>query len=221
MNTIELPKCPVCRKGQLLPSTTQREFLPRGMKVSVELLTSVCNHCGKETVRAAQHEENLRRLADRKYRREYAGLLLGEEILALRHRYGLKQQDASKIFGKGKIAFSRYENEVTYPDDSTTRLLKLAIQMPEALKRLADDAGVAIPLWQERCEDRRLSIRKVPSAPGNLRVLESVDIVAPSATPETTTAGWHEVQKDGHIKVEVEAKIEGHEIKVMPMLEAA
>lgn len=149
------PTCPICRKGQLQPATTFRDFHPRDELVRVELLTSVCDHCGKNTVRAAQHDENLDRLAARKA--HYKGLLLGEEFVALRARYGLTQQAASKIFGKGKIAFSRYENEATYPDDSTTALIKQAIKRPEVLKDLADEAGVTLPLWQKRCDEDKAS----------------------------------------------------------------
>ena len=57
------------------------------------------------------------------------------------------------IFGKGAIAFSRYENEEFYPDKSTRLLIELAIARPDVLKQLADKAGVPLPLWAERCED--------------------------------------------------------------------
>lgn len=154
----DLPICPVCREGQLHPAVRTRTFQPHGKTVEVELLTSKCDHCGEETTRASQHAQNLQRLAARKA--QYGGLLLGEEILALRKRYGLKQQEASKIFGKGKIAFSRYENEVSYPDESATLLLQLAIEKPSVLKSLADKAGVEVPLWSERCEDeQRVKVR--------------------------------------------------------------
>lgn len=151
MNTPTRPICPACRQGHLHPATAQREFHPRGRLVQVEVLTSECDHCGITTIRAAQHDENLQRLAAR--RRHYGNLLLGEDLVALRLRYGLTQQQACLIFGKSKIAFSRYENEATYPDDSTTLLLRMAIEHPEFLKALADKAGVEIPLWKERCED--------------------------------------------------------------------
>ena len=153
MNDLRLPTCPICKKGHLQPSNAHREFHPNGHLVRVELLASRCDHCGGETIRAGQHDENLRRLAERKV--HYGGLLMGEEIVALRKRYGLTQQAAARIFGKGKIAFSRYENEVTYPDESMTLLIKQAIKRPEVLKDLADEADVEIPLWQRRCEDER------------------------------------------------------------------
>jgi putative zinc finger/helix-turn-helix YgiT family protein len=208
-----LPRCPVCRKGQLHAGVRTEVFHPHGKDVAVELLVSRCDACGEETTRASQHDENLRRLAARKV--EYDGLLMGEEIVALRSRYGLTQRAASKIFGRGKIAFSRYENEVTYPDESTTLMLRMAIEKPDALKWLADQAGVTVPLWQERCEDRRLSICKVPSAPANLRVLERVDFLAPNPMPEKATAGWHEVQQNGRTRVEV------YKTEIVPMREVA
>jgi len=68
------------------------------------------------------------------------------------------------VFGKGKIAFSRYENEVTYPDLSTTLMLTMAIEKPDSLKWLADKVGVEIPLWRERCEDAHLD----PLIPKNM-----------------------------------------------------
>lgn len=170
--------CPVCRQGRLLPGTQRRQFRPRGKPVMLELLTSVCDRCGQHTASADQHSQNLQRLAGRKHLPEYDGLLLGEQILALRHRYGLKQQDASKIFGKGKIAFSRYENEVTYPDESTTLLLRMAIDKPDCMKWLADQAKVELPLWEVRCEESKLSVRRVPATPTIRLVSERVDVVA-------------------------------------------
>lgn len=161
-----IPPCPACRLGHLHPAERVRKFSPHDQTVEVQLLTSRCDHCGVETTRAAQHKENLSRLAARKS--QYGNLLMGEEILALRQRYGLTQQQASTIFGKGKIAFSRYENEVTYPDDSTTLLLQLAIESPSVMKSLADKAKLEMPLWSARCEDEQRvkvhSLKKVYDA---------------------------------------------------------
>lgn len=160
MSTVATPSlaskarvCPSCRTGHLQIGQRERVFHPHGEALVVPLLTSVCEHCGAEATSSAQHDENLRRLAARK--NHYGSLLMGEEILALRRRFGLTQQVASRIFGKGKIAFSRYESETTYPDESTTRLISMAIEKPDTLKWLADQAGIEIPLWGERCEDEQ------------------------------------------------------------------
>jgi HTH-type transcriptional regulator/antitoxin MqsA len=155
--------------------------------LTVSLLTSICDQCGAEATSASQHDENLRRLAARKA--HYGELLMGEEIHALRRRYGLTQQQASRIFGKGKIAFSRYESETTYPDESTTRLLALAIAKPETLKWLADKSGVNVPLWQERCEDeQRVKLRVLPR-PNAPAKKQRLDYHSPSDAP-LAPASW-------------------------------
>ena len=69
-----LPRCPVCRKGQLHAGVRTEVFHPHGKDVTVELLVSRCDACGEETTRASQHDENLRRLAARKA--AYDGLLM-------------------------------------------------------------------------------------------------------------------------------------------------
>jgi HTH-type transcriptional regulator/antitoxin MqsA len=158
-----LDLCPVCRKGHRVAAGRVRVFEPHGKRVEVMLQTSDCDVCGETTTKASQHTHNLRALAERKA--HYGNLLMGEEILALRRRYGLTQQQASAIFGKGKIAFSRYESETSYPDESTTLLLTLAMERPDVVKRLADKAGVELPLWGERYEDeQRVKLRPIQEA---------------------------------------------------------
>lgn len=156
--------CPVCRKGRLVAIQRVRVFAPNGKRVEVPLQTAVCGACGETTTKASQHKENLRALAARKV--YYGNLLMGEEVRALRKRYGLTQQQASRIFGKGKIAFSRYESEASYPDESTTRLLAIALEKPDVMKWLADKAEVDLPLWTERCEDaQRVKLRPIQGLP--------------------------------------------------------
>ena len=160
MTKNNLPMCPSCKKGHLHQAERSREFNPNGKSIQVTLQTTRCDQCGAERTFASQQKENLARLAARKV--HYGNLLMGEEILSLRQRYGLTQQNASTIFGKGIIAFSRYENEVTYPDDSTTLLLQLAIESPAVIKKLADKAGIELPLWSARCEDeQRVKVRSL------------------------------------------------------------
>jgi HTH-type transcriptional regulator/antitoxin MqsA len=185
------PLCPACRKGHLHVITHTKVFRPRGAEVAVELLASKCDACGVHTTRASQHDENLRRLAARKP--QYGNVLMGEEIVALRKRYGLTQQAAAKIFGKGKIAFSRYENEVTCPDDGTMLMLSMALEKPDSLKWLADRAGVELPLWRERCEDRRMSLRVVDAR--EIRV--AMRYQSPTDGEVATEGGWQSIPPAG------------------------
>lgn len=142
-------RCPVCKNtGTLEQSSVTRFFRPLGQLVSVVLETSKCNTCGTPVTVHSQHERNLKALASRRAR--YGGHLLGEDFIELRKRYGLTQQAAGKIFGKGLVAFSRYENETSYPDKSTRLLIQLALENKDVLKSLADKAGVEVPLWEAR-----------------------------------------------------------------------
>ncbi len=144
--------CRVCRKGSLHPVEVAEVFHPPGVPpVVVTLLTSRCDHCGKETVRASQVEENLRRRAARAD--HYGPHLLGEDIFAFRRAYGLTCRAAAKVFGKSTVALSRFESETAYPDASTAKLIRTAMRHPAVLKELADEAGVDVPLWETRCAD--------------------------------------------------------------------
>lgn len=178
----DLGLCPVCRNGQLRAVKRMREFYPHGNLLEVKLETSLCDSCGETTTKASQHRENLRLLAARKA--QYGDVLMGEEILALRKRYGLTQQNASRIFGKGKIAFSRYETETSYPDETTTLLLTLAIEKPDVMKALADKAGVVLPLWDARCEDaQRVKLAFINCVP--IRAVRREATVQPTAYART------------------------------------
>ena len=130
------------------PFERLEHFRPPSGEVVVSTLAARCDNCGAETVLPSQMAENIARRRTRQA--QYGSNLLGEDILAFRRKYGLSQPAASKVFGKGKIAFSRYENEKTFPDDSTTKLLRVAMTFPDVLKHLADEAQVEIPLWSAR-----------------------------------------------------------------------
>ncbi|KAF1015028.1 MAG: Antitoxin MqsA [Stenotrophomonas maltophilia] len=144
MNNATPGMCPACQKAKLMASTRERHFNPRGNPVVVELQVMECPACGATSTSAAQQIENLRRLAAR--RKHYGGLLLGEDVLEFRRRHGLTQRAAATLFGKGAIAFSRYENETTYPDDATTMLLSLAMEKPDVVRWLAERTGTVVSL---------------------------------------------------------------------------
>lgn len=178
MTTDKRRRCPSCQAGELQPTSYEEIFKPRGKEVRVNLLSSECSACGARFTSGSQHDENLKRLDLR--RAEYGDVLLGEDIVAFRMRYGITQTAAAKVFGKSKIAFSRYENEAFYPDASTTKLLRLAMELPQVLKKLADAAGVPIPLWEARCADERKT--------------KVVELIASSAKPQGTRF-WKQVPR--------------------------
>ncbi|SAI59538.1 Antitoxin MqsA [Bordetella ansorpii] len=139
--------CRRCRNGRMQTVERIETFTPpTGAVVEVRQVCSRCDACGNERVLASQIEQNLVLRAARKA--HYGEYLLGEDIAAFRRRWGLTQRDFSAIFGRGIIAFSRFETEKSYPDLTLTRLLKVAMRRPEVFKELADEAGIRIPFRQ-------------------------------------------------------------------------
>lgn len=193
MTTEKRRRCPSCQAGELQPTSYEEIFKPRGKEVRVNLLSSECSACGAKFTSGSQHDENLKRLDQR--RAEYGDVLLGEDIVAFRMRYGITQTAAARIFGKSKIAFSRYENEAFYPDASTTKLLRLAMEMPQVLKKLADAAGVPIPLWEARCADERKT--------------KVVGLIASSAKPQGTVF-WKQVPRHDLSSAKLDWAEKGH-----------
>jgi putative zinc finger/helix-turn-helix YgiT family protein len=135
------------------PIEREERFNTPSGEVVIATLAARCDRCDFEAVLPSQMKENIERRRARAI--HYQGHLLGEDYLAFRKKYGLSQQDASRIIGKGKIAFSRYENEATFPDESTSKLIRLAMKHMHILKELAEESGVRVPLLAERVEEEK------------------------------------------------------------------
>lgn len=148
---MELKKgfCPACGENHFIVREKTKVFtLPNKREVVVKLYSNVCQACGATVTTREQRARNLEALAAR--REAYGEWMTGEEVLALRKRYGITQTQAAEIFGKGKIAFSRYENESSYPDLTMSRVMRLAFADPKVMAGLASAAGVELPLLEKR-----------------------------------------------------------------------
>lgn len=146
----EVVTCKVC-KSPMHESTETREFRPWKKRVTVSLLVMICDHCGAQRATATQHATNLERLAGR--RPAYAGMPMGEDYVKFRLRYGLTQKAACALFGLGRVSFSRYENEASYPATAARHLLRLAMRHTYVVAALAEMCGGTVPLLKERQED--------------------------------------------------------------------
>lgn len=146
MSASRLIPCRICKKGHLHEATTVRSFEPPCGSVQVTLLTAQCDHCGKQTMLASQMEENLRRLSARKA--HYGGLPLGEDIFILRRNHALSLKASAKIFGLEPNELQSLEDEQSFPAPELADKLISAMQSPDFLKELADQAGVELPLWE-------------------------------------------------------------------------
>jgi HTH-type transcriptional regulator / antitoxin MqsA len=68
-------------------------------------------------------------------------LMPAQEIRRIRKRLGLTQEEAGKIVGGGKKAFTKYESGDTLPSHAIANLLKLLDANPDSLSVLAPSLG--------------------------------------------------------------------------------
>lgn len=100
----------------------------------------VCGECEFDDGEGQRFSEVLEALRLQENKRK------AEELRATRKKLHLRQEDAGRIFGGGKTAFSEYERGKTQPHKSTVLLFKLLDRHPDLMaevKSLAEDRAVA------------------------------------------------------------------------------
>jgi HTH-type transcriptional regulator/antitoxin MqsA len=101
---------------------------------------SVCRQCGNEVIFAEQIKRNDCRMRDAW--RKIDGLLTAQEIIELRNKLGLTQQDAAKLFGGGVNAFSKYERSEVMQSLAMDKLLRCSLEFPAVYTWLKQEAGL-------------------------------------------------------------------------------
>jgi len=134
--------CPICGEGQLEPKAGKHHVEYEGVARDIDLFYSGCTACGSEQGDATQMRENKRAMT--RFKKEVAGLLAGSEIRALREQLGINQVEAAKIFGGGPVAFSKYEADDITQSEGMDKLLRVALEVPDAFSYLRVLAGLPI-----------------------------------------------------------------------------
>lgn len=133
-------RCNACGEGTLHPICVQDSVEYNGKKGTIPLHFSECDVCGAELTNSSQALENKR--AYIRFKKNVDGVPLGREIAHMRRAAGLSQEQAARIFGGGKVAFSKYENDDVIPDEPMVNLLRLAIAFPDTVGKLASIKGI-------------------------------------------------------------------------------
>lgn len=103
---------------------------------------AICDRCGTSGYLPGQLAENNNRI--KAFQKALVKIMGPSDILELRAKYSLSQAQAAKIFGGGANAFSKWERGEVIPNESTAKLLKLALESEAAMESLAKDAGVKL-----------------------------------------------------------------------------
>lgn len=100
--------CPNCHSARSHIVQRQETMRIKNMDVDVKAKVAVCDKCGAEVFDPVLEEQNMCR-AYNQYRREN-GLLMPEEIKAIRKQYELNPATFSFLLGLDDDAISRFEN---------------------------------------------------------------------------------------------------------------
>jgi HTH-type transcriptional regulator/antitoxin MqsA len=124
-------QCPICFAGTLHDGKRMREMEYRGHRYEHTARGAFCDHCNDGFPELdAREEKAWLAFRDRIDADESA------ELLRIRKKLGLKQQEAAVLAGGGKNAFSRYERGQAKPVAAVTNLFRLLDKHPSLLNEL-------------------------------------------------------------------------------------
>lgn len=95
----------------------------------------VCPNCETSLCSESQLTDNAAAIAA--FEDKLPGYISPEQIIALREKYGITQEEAGKIFGGGRRAFSKYERGEVCPSASSAASLKRALSDPQYFSYLS------------------------------------------------------------------------------------
>jgi len=144
--------CPNCEKETELEVVKNIEDIKvRGELIKVEVKYYKCKSCGEEFEDPRSDEDPLDR-AYREYRRRH-GMMQPEEIREFRKKFGLTQNEMSRLLGWGGATLSRYENGALQ-DETHEKALRLAME-PRNLLKLIEATPDVLP---EEKRDRLINV---------------------------------------------------------------
>lgn len=146
MNDKEL--CPICGEGHVTDHVDQVESEYKGRTAMLPMHYQVCDTCHSDFAGAAEGKKNKRAIMA--FRKSVDGLLTGTEIVALRKKYKLTQDQAAKLFGGGPVAFSKYENDDVSQSEPMDSLLRLVRRSEAAFWELVDEKGLSADFTQDK-----------------------------------------------------------------------
>lgn len=128
-------ECPVCSQGHLTSIVGTRDVEYKGHAGKVDVHYAKCDFCESELTNDAESLANARSLCA--FHKKMEGLLSGQEIKEFREHYHITQADAALLFGGGKVAFSRYENNDVIQSSPMDSLIYLCMEDAHNLLLLA------------------------------------------------------------------------------------
>lgn len=142
--TTQYEICPICDHGNMVAFDDGTYKFRYKRKVHKVLGThyAKCESCGATGYLHGQLEYNKNLIEE--YQSKIVSIISPSKILDLREKYNLTQEKASKIFGGGINAFSKWERGEVVPSEPTAKLMLLALENEQTLLRLAEISQVRL-----------------------------------------------------------------------------
>ena len=185
--------CVMCDEGLLIKKTVIDNVDFKGQVLKVPNTHLECNLCGCIELDNEYMKVNNRALNIEK--KKALDLFTGSEIKEIREGLRLSQTEASAIFGGGKVAFSKYENDDVIQSKSMNTLIGAANRIPDLLPYLVSQSSLSnSPKFQGDYEDVYLEEDFNPLVECKNR--PSIFVVEASQEFDSGTNGYTELQCD-------------------------
>ncbi|ENX25869.1 hypothetical protein F891_03080 [Acinetobacter sp. CIP 101966] len=185
--------CVMCDEGLLTKKTVIDNVDFKGQVLKVPNTHLECNLCGCIELDNEYMKVNNRALNIEK--KKALNLFTGSEIKEIRESLRLSQSEASAIFGGGKVAFSKYENDDVIQSKSMNTLIGAANRIPDLLPYLISQSSLSnSPKFQGDYEDVYLEEDFNPLIECKNR--PSIFVVEASQEFDSGTNGYTELQCD-------------------------
>lgn len=147
MRNAECHECAVCGSNRVREATfTEKLKCGRRSLVVGPLHRFECDECGAVFEDELQNRQN--QIAFDAARDSRPEFITPGDVARLRSKYDLTQEEGVKIFGGGPKTFSKWERGVSRPATPTAKLLRLALENPDVMFRLARMAGIELRMEQ-------------------------------------------------------------------------
>ena len=129
--------CKLCKSEDVSNYVEAEEILYKRSTLQVSIAYSLCNNCDREFISKPQILQN--EAALRAAKKDYDGLLSSEEIIRARRTLSLTQEQAARVFGGGRNAFSKYERGEVSQSVAMDKLIRICLNHSEVFHELVRD----------------------------------------------------------------------------------
>ena len=132
-----MTNCKLCNFEDVSDYVEADKISYKESTLQVSIAYSLCNNCDREFISKPQILQN--EAALRAAKKDYDGLLSSEEIIRARRTLSLTQEQAARVFGGGRNAFSKYERGEVSQSVAMDKLIRICLNHREVFHELARD----------------------------------------------------------------------------------